>query len=180
MLVMLVNTSSRLVLFEAPRCDMLTGNSLASNSIALSNSAASSDEVPAVNRRDAPKRPVLQPKETAPPQVTYTLKNPKGQVCVRASLGAQYVVRENKVSLLCSQHFYSTSQHIPSRGENSLGLTLASATAHCQKAMCAERVQRVLGTTALNWDSFIKSLTYEYAPFGSNKATIYSITVLNI
>ncbi|CAM4653505.1 hypothetical protein PO909_026908 [Leuciscus waleckii] len=60
------------------------------------DSAASSDQVPAVNSRDAPKRPVLQPKHTVPPQVTYTLKNLKGQVCVRASLGAQYVVRENK------------------------------------------------------------------------------------
>ncbi|XP_056123833.1 lysosome-associated membrane glycoprotein 3 [Rhinichthys klamathensis goyatoka] len=57
---------------------------------------ASSDGDPAVNSRDAPKRPVLQPKETAPPQFTYTLKNLKGQVCVRASLGGEYVVRENK------------------------------------------------------------------------------------
>ncbi|XP_077057928.1 lysosome-associated membrane glycoprotein 3 isoform X2 [Siphateles boraxobius] len=58
--------------------------------------AASSDEVSAVNSGDAPKRPVLQPKETAPPQITYTLKNLQGQVCVRASLGVEYVVRENK------------------------------------------------------------------------------------
>ncbi|KAG1924889.1 lysosome-associated membrane glycoprotein [Pimephales promelas] len=66
------------------------------SSLDLSNPAASSDEDPAVNSRDAPKRPVLQPKETAPPQSTYTLKNLKGQVCVRARLGGEYVVRENK------------------------------------------------------------------------------------
>ncbi|KAK7127192.1 hypothetical protein R3I94_018394 [Phoxinus phoxinus] len=72
------------------------GSPLASNSLDLSHSAASSDEVPAVDSRGAPKRPVLQPKETAPPQVTYTLKNLKGEVCVRASLGVEFVVRENK------------------------------------------------------------------------------------
>ncbi|XP_067271024.1 lysosome-associated membrane glycoprotein 3 [Pseudorasbora parva] len=77
------------------------GNSLASNPPDLSHSEASSDEVPAVISRDAPitnlsKRPVLQPKETAPLQSTYTLRTPQGRVCVRASLGVEYVVTENK------------------------------------------------------------------------------------
>lgn len=40
--------------------------------------------------------PVLQPTESIPPQFTCTLRNPQGKVCVRASLGVEYVVRENK------------------------------------------------------------------------------------
>ncbi|XP_021329231.2 lysosome-associated membrane glycoprotein 3 [Danio rerio] len=43
-----------------------------------------------------PQMPVLQPKETAPPLVTYTIRNPQGKVCVRASFGVEFVVRENK------------------------------------------------------------------------------------
>uniref|UniRef100_A0A673MK79 Lysosome-associated membrane glycoprotein 2-like luminal domain-containing protein n=1 Tax=Sinocyclocheilus rhinocerous TaxID=307959 RepID=A0A673MK79_9TELE len=61
----------------------------------------SADEVPAIINSDPPitnlsKRPVLQPKETTPPQFLCTLRNPQGKVCVRASLGVEYVVRENK------------------------------------------------------------------------------------
>ncbi len=41
------------------------------------------------------------------------------------------MVRENKVSLLFSQHFYSAPQHILERGENSLGLPPTLSTAHC-------------------------------------------------
>uniref|UniRef100_A0A8C2PX77 Lysosome-associated membrane glycoprotein 2-like luminal domain-containing protein n=1 Tax=Cyprinus carpio TaxID=7962 RepID=A0A8C2PX77_CYPCA len=58
------------------------------------------DEVPAIINSDPPitylsQRPVLQPKESTPPEFLYTLKNPQGKVCVRASLGVEYVVREN-------------------------------------------------------------------------------------
>lgn len=112
---------------------MLTGSSLASKPFHLS---ASADEVPAIINSDLPitnlsKRPVLQPKETAPPQFLRTLRDPQGEVCVRASLGVEYVVRENKVSLLFSQHFYSAPQHILERGENSLGLPPTLSTVHC-------------------------------------------------
>uniref|UniRef100_A0A8C2L5F9 Lysosome-associated membrane glycoprotein 2-like luminal domain-containing protein n=1 Tax=Cyprinus carpio TaxID=7962 RepID=A0A8C2L5F9_CYPCA len=76
----------------------LLGSSLASKPFHLS---ASADEVPAIINSDLPitnlsKRPVLQPKETAPPQFLRTLMDPQGKVCVRASLGVEYVVRENK------------------------------------------------------------------------------------
>ncbi|KAK2907257.1 hypothetical protein Q8A67_006242 [Cirrhinus molitorella] len=74
------------------------GSSLASNPLHLS---ASVEEVPAIINSDPPitnlsKRPVLQTKETAPPQFLCILKNLQGKVCVRASLGVEYVVRENK------------------------------------------------------------------------------------
>ncbi|XP_016423567.1 lysosome-associated membrane glycoprotein 3-like [Sinocyclocheilus rhinocerous] len=74
------------------------GSSLATKPLHLS---ASADEVPAIINSDPPitnlsKRPVLQPKETTPPQFLCTLRNPQGKVCVRASLGVEYVVRENK------------------------------------------------------------------------------------
>ncbi len=125
---MLVNTSQNGV--EAPCCFALTGSSLASNPIQLS---ATADEVSAIINSDPPitnlsQRPVLQPKEGIPPNFLYTLRNHQGKVCVRASLGVEYVVRENKVSLLLSQHFYSAPQHILAKGENSLGLP---PTAHC-------------------------------------------------
>lgn len=112
---------------------MLTGSSLASNPLQLS---ATADEVPAIINSDPPitylsQRPVLQPKESTPPEFLYTLKNPQGKVCVRASLGVEYVVRENNVSLLFSQHFYSAPQHILERGENSLGLPPTLSTVHC-------------------------------------------------
>ncbi|KTG45400.1 hypothetical protein cypCar_00043537 [Cyprinus carpio] len=73
------------------------GSSLASNPLQLS---ATADEVPAIINSDPPitylsQRPVLQPKESTPPEFLYTLKNPQGKVCVRASLGVEYVVREN-------------------------------------------------------------------------------------
>uniref|UniRef100_A0A671SQE3 Lysosome-associated membrane glycoprotein 2-like luminal domain-containing protein n=1 Tax=Sinocyclocheilus anshuiensis TaxID=1608454 RepID=A0A671SQE3_9TELE len=85
-------------LSQSPRCFVLTGSSLAAKPLHLS---ASADEVPAIINSDPPitnlsKRPVLQPKETAPPQFLCTLRNPQGKVCVRASLGVEYVVRENK------------------------------------------------------------------------------------
>ncbi|XP_051549626.1 lysosome-associated membrane glycoprotein 3-like [Myxocyprinus asiaticus] len=63
---------------------------------------ASADEGPAIiNDARTPiinmsKRPTLQPKESAPSQFTYTLRNPQGKLCVRASLGVEYIVRENK------------------------------------------------------------------------------------
>ncbi|KAI4898874.1 hypothetical protein NFI96_012679 [Prochilodus magdalenae] len=45
---------------------------------------------------NASKLPILQPKETPPPVGTYILKTPQGQVCVRASLGVEFTVIENK------------------------------------------------------------------------------------
>lgn len=138
---------------------MLTGSSLASNPLGLSISVASKDEVPAINSKDAlitnlSKRPVLQPKETVPLQSTYTLKK-QGKVCVRSTLGVEFVVTENKVSLLFSQHFYSTSQHIVTRGENSLGLppTLANDSLHCQKKRC----KKCFGYNSFALSSFLKS-----------------------
>ncbi|XP_051550522.1 lysosome-associated membrane glycoprotein 3-like [Myxocyprinus asiaticus] len=66
-------------------------------------SVASADEGPAIINNDArnpiinmSKRPVLQPKESAPLQFTSTLRNPQGKVCLRASLGVEFIVRENK------------------------------------------------------------------------------------
>lgn len=107
---------------------MLTGSPPTSNAFESMTTEATdeglvgipSDPLPALTNVSI--SPVLQPKESIPPQFAYTLRNPQGKVCVRASLGVEYVVRENKVSLLESQHFYLTSQHILSRGENSLGL----------------------------------------------------------
>ncbi len=121
------------MLLKPPRCFALTGSSLASNPLQLS---ATGDEVPAIINSDPPimnlpQKPVLQPKESIPPAFLYTLRNAQGKVCVRASLGVEYVVRENKVSLLFSQHFYSAPQHILERGENSLGLPPTLSTAHC-------------------------------------------------
>ncbi|XP_061681304.1 lysosome-associated membrane glycoprotein 3 isoform X2 [Syngnathoides biaculeatus] len=37
-------------------------------------------------------RPVLQPTEVLPLIGTYTMKNTEGEVCIKASLGAQYIV----------------------------------------------------------------------------------------
>uniref|UniRef100_A0A672LC41 Lysosome-associated membrane glycoprotein 2-like luminal domain-containing protein n=1 Tax=Sinocyclocheilus grahami TaxID=75366 RepID=A0A672LC41_SINGR len=92
----LVNTSRNGI--KAPRCFVLTGSSLASNPLQLS---ATADEVPAIINSDPPitnlsQRPVLQPKESIPPEFLYTLRSPQGKVCVRASLGVEYMVRENK------------------------------------------------------------------------------------
>ncbi|XP_016418028.1 lysosome-associated membrane glycoprotein 3-like [Sinocyclocheilus rhinocerous] len=74
------------------------GSSLASNPLQLS---ATADEVPAIINSDPAitnlsQRPVLQPKESIPPEFLYTLRSPQGKVCVRASLGVEYMVRENK------------------------------------------------------------------------------------
>lgn len=148
---------------------MLTGSSLASNPLGLSNSVASKDEGPAVISRDAPinklsQRPVLQPKETAPSQFTYTIKTPQGKECVRSSMGVEFVVRESKVSLLCSQHFYSTSQHIVSRGENSLGLPPTLATAHCTVRKKGAKSVQVFWAVFLR--VHLRTLRCEYAPFG--------------
>lgn len=150
---MLVNTSWNGV--EAPHCFSLTGSSLASNPLQLS---ATADEVPAIIKSDPPitnlsQRPVLQPKESLPPEFLYTLRNPQGKVCVRASLGVEYVVRENKVSLLFSQHFYSAPQHILERGENSLGLPPILSTAEKTSRTC-------MGTTVLHWVSILKSTSF--------------------
>uniref|UniRef100_A0A671STJ4 Lysosome-associated membrane glycoprotein 2-like luminal domain-containing protein n=1 Tax=Sinocyclocheilus anshuiensis TaxID=1608454 RepID=A0A671STJ4_9TELE len=92
----LVNTSRNGV--KVPRCFVLTVSSLASNPLQLS---ATADEVPAIINSDPPitnlsQRPVLQPKESIPPEFLYTLRSPQGKVCVRASLGVEYMVRENK------------------------------------------------------------------------------------
>lgn len=143
----------KVVLFQSPRCFVHTGSSLASNPLGLLISVASKDEVLAINSKDAPitnlsKRPVLQPKETLPLQSTYTIKN-QGKVCARSTLGVEFEVTENKVSLLFSQHFYLTSQHIVTRGENSLGLPPTLATAHC--TVRKKGAKSVLGATALHW-----------------------------
>lgn len=144
---MLVNTSTHSGAFQAPRCFVHTGSSLASNPLGLLIS-----EVLAINNKDAPitnlsKRPVLQPKETLPLQSTYTIAN-QGKVCARGTLGVEFEVTENKVSLLFSQHFYLTSQHIVTRGENSHGLPPTLATAYC--TVRKKGAKRVLGTTALH------------------------------
>lgn len=144
---MLVNTSTHSGAFQAPRCFVHTGSSLASNPLGLLIS-----EVLAINNKDAPitnlsKRPVLQPKETLPLQSTYTIAN-QGKVCARGTLGVEFEVTENKVSLLYSQHFYLTSQHIVTRGENSHGLPPTLATAYC--TVRKKGAKRVLGTTALH------------------------------
>ncbi|XP_029906295.1 lysosome-associated membrane glycoprotein 3 [Myripristis murdjan] len=41
-------------------------------------------------------RPVLQPSETVPLIGTYTLKTPAGKRCLKATMGVEYVVIENK------------------------------------------------------------------------------------
>ncbi|XP_043087892.1 lysosome-associated membrane glycoprotein 3 [Puntigrus tetrazona] len=74
------------------------GSSLASNPLQLS---ATADAVPDINHSGPPitnlsQRPVLQPKESTPPAFLYTLKNPQGKVCAQATLGVEYMVRENK------------------------------------------------------------------------------------
>ncbi|XP_069009629.1 lysosome-associated membrane glycoprotein 3 [Embiotoca jacksoni] len=55
---------------------------------------------PASNSRLPPealiRRPVLQPCEATPPTGTYTLNNPGGRTCIRATMGVEYVVIENK------------------------------------------------------------------------------------
>ncbi|XP_073699840.1 lysosome-associated membrane glycoprotein 3 [Garra rufa] len=94
----MTRTSSHIALLLLLSSMQRLGSSLASNPLHLS---ASVGEVPAIINSDPPiknlfKRPVLQPKETAPTQFLCTLKNLQGKVCVRASLGVEYVVRENK------------------------------------------------------------------------------------
>ncbi|XP_028260577.1 lysosome-associated membrane glycoprotein 3 [Parambassis ranga] len=41
-------------------------------------------------------RPVLQPSESIPPTETYMLKDVLGTVCIKATLGAEYIVIEKK------------------------------------------------------------------------------------
>lgn len=41
-------------------------------------------------------RPVLQPSEAIPPIATYTLKNLAGKPCIKATMGAEYIVLEKK------------------------------------------------------------------------------------
>nr|XP_061791051.1 lysosome-associated membrane glycoprotein 3-like [Nerophis lumbriciformis] len=43
-------------------------------------------------------RPVLQPSEVLPQIGTYTIKNPKGGLCIKATMGAQYIVIIKKKS----------------------------------------------------------------------------------
>nr|XP_054608043.1 lysosome-associated membrane glycoprotein 3 [Nothobranchius furzeri] len=42
--------------------------------------------------------PVLQPNETIPTPGTYTLKDPDGRTCIKATMGAEYIVTEMKSS----------------------------------------------------------------------------------
>ncbi|TRY59980.1 hypothetical protein DNTS_007841 [Danionella cerebrum] len=62
------------------------GSALATESLDVSDSPSSNQSV----------TPVLQPKESTPSQFSYTVQNLKGQVCIRASLGVEFVVKENK------------------------------------------------------------------------------------
>uniref|UniRef100_A0A8C6SZS4 Lysosome-associated membrane glycoprotein 2-like luminal domain-containing protein n=1 Tax=Neogobius melanostomus TaxID=47308 RepID=A0A8C6SZS4_9GOBI len=41
-------------------------------------------------------RPVLQPSESVPPTATYTLRTPGGTACIRATLGAEFMVLDQK------------------------------------------------------------------------------------
>ncbi|KAK5869552.1 hypothetical protein PBY51_024259 [Eleginops maclovinus] len=41
-------------------------------------------------------RPALQPTDTLPPIETYTLKNHVGKPCIKATMGVEYIVIENK------------------------------------------------------------------------------------
>lgn len=56
-------------------------------------------------QRNITKKPSLQPKESTPLISTYLLKK-NGRVCVMAKLGVEFVVKEDKVKLTKSQHFY--------------------------------------------------------------------------
>lgn len=62
-------------------------------------------------QRNMSKKPRLQPKETTPQIETYT-REEGGRVCVMAKLGVEFVVKEDKVGLTKSQHFFSVYLHI--------------------------------------------------------------------
>lgn len=65
-----------------------------------------SQEEDAEAQRNISKKPILQPKESTPLINTYMLNN-SGRVCVMAKLGVEFVVKENKVELTNSQHYFS-------------------------------------------------------------------------
>ncbi|XP_055074553.1 lysosome-associated membrane glycoprotein 3 [Misgurnus anguillicaudatus] len=91
--------TSRITLLFLILCSLQwRGNTLTSNAFDSITKEASTVEGHDShnNATNLPKRPILQPKETVPLQFTCTLKNPQGKVCVRASLGVEYVVRVNK------------------------------------------------------------------------------------
>ncbi|XP_036443219.1 lysosome-associated membrane glycoprotein 3 [Colossoma macropomum] len=59
---------------------------------------------------NASKKPTLQPKPSPPLVETYELKNRQGRVCVRASMGVEFTVIENKKSLFFNMDPKSTKR----------------------------------------------------------------------
>ncbi|XP_048832736.1 lysosome-associated membrane glycoprotein 3 [Brienomyrus brachyistius] len=52
-----------------------------------------------LNQLSSPKKPVLLPKESIPPTGDYSLRDHKGNVCIKAILGAEYIVTQGKTNL---------------------------------------------------------------------------------
>uniref|UniRef100_A0A3B3QKU1 Lysosome-associated membrane glycoprotein 2-like luminal domain-containing protein n=1 Tax=Paramormyrops kingsleyae TaxID=1676925 RepID=A0A3B3QKU1_9TELE len=52
-----------------------------------------------LNQLSSSKKPVLLPKESIPPTGDYSLHDQKGNVCIKALLGAEYIVTQGKTNL---------------------------------------------------------------------------------